>query len=129
MYEKMKELGPIGGVDPLGWRGPLMWALFTKNTCKNKRIGSHRAPRSTNAMCIRRLEQCLLDVEKWMTKNLRDELNKEVFKKNHKMHLFNSAFNFMSDFIYYEGLCVLPASVSVSVSTSVFGSVSMSDCE
>ena len=38
----MKELGPIGGMDPLGGHGPPMWALFTKNVCENERIGSHR---------------------------------------------------------------------------------------
>ena len=32
---------PWGGVHPLGGRGPLTWALFGENVCKNKRIGSH----------------------------------------------------------------------------------------
>ena len=32
----------IGGVDPLGGHGPLTWAFFAKNVCKNKRIGSRR---------------------------------------------------------------------------------------
>ena len=48
---------PVGeGVHPLGGHGPLTWALFGENVCKNKRIGSHRGgmcwahpPRSTNA--------------------------------------------------------------------------------
>ena len=30
------------GVDLLEGCGPLTWALFSKNVCKNKRIGSHR---------------------------------------------------------------------------------------
>ena len=50
---------PWGGMDPLVGRGPLTQALFAKNVCKNKRIGSHRGacaghdpPRSANAiMC------------------------------------------------------------------------------
>ena len=32
---------PIGGVDPLGGRGPPTWVLFGKNVCENKRIWSH----------------------------------------------------------------------------------------
>ena len=51
---------PVGGVDPLGGRGRLTWALFTKNVCKNERIGSHggggRAPgtfpRSANDIVV-----------------------------------------------------------------------------
>ena len=37
---------PMGGVHPLGGRGPPTWALFSENVCKNERIGSHggRAP-------------------------------------------------------------------------------------
>ena len=31
---------PVGGMDLLGGRvDPLMWALFGKNVCENKRIG------------------------------------------------------------------------------------------
>ena len=49
---------PIGGHAPIGGgHGPLMWALFGKNVCKNERIGSHRGgmhwahpPRSANAL-------------------------------------------------------------------------------
>ena len=53
---------PVGGrrpvrgrVDPLGGHGPPMQALFGKNVCENKRIGSCRGrapgtpPRSANA--------------------------------------------------------------------------------
>ena len=29
-------------MDLLGGHGPPTWALFSKNVCKNKRIGSHR---------------------------------------------------------------------------------------
>ena len=52
----------VGGVDPIGGRGPPMWALFGKNVCENERIGSRRgastwhAPRSANGfqdkLCI-----------------------------------------------------------------------------
>ena len=31
-----------GGRAPVRGRGPLMWALFSENVCKNERIGSHR---------------------------------------------------------------------------------------
>ena len=50
---------PIGGVHPLGGRGPPTQALFGENVCENERIGSHggggRAPstpppRSANVM-------------------------------------------------------------------------------
>ena len=37
----------MGGVHPLGGRGPLTWVLFGENVCENERIGSHsrwRAP-------------------------------------------------------------------------------------
>ena len=44
-----------GGMHPLGGCGPPMWALFSKNVCKNERIGSHKGgmcqacpPRSAN---------------------------------------------------------------------------------
>ena len=33
---------PLGGVHPLGGRGPPTWALFSENVCENERIGSHR---------------------------------------------------------------------------------------
>ena len=33
---------PVGGVHPLGGRGPPTWALFGENVCENERIGSHR---------------------------------------------------------------------------------------
>ena len=47
-----------GGRHPLGGHGPLTWALFGENVCKNKRIGSHRGrvlgipppPRSASAL-------------------------------------------------------------------------------
>ena len=48
---------PVGGVHPLGGRGPPTWALFSENVCKNERIGSHRGwhapgmpPRSANVI-------------------------------------------------------------------------------
>ena len=47
----------VGGVHPLGGRGPPTWALFGENVCENERIGSHRGrapgtpPRSANADC------------------------------------------------------------------------------
>ena len=31
---------PVGGRGPVVGCGPLTWALFTKNVCKNERIGS-----------------------------------------------------------------------------------------
>ena len=35
--------GPVrGACGPIKGHGPPMWALFGKNVCKNKRIGSHR---------------------------------------------------------------------------------------
>ena len=48
---------PIGGVDLLGGCGPLMWALFAENVCKNEKMGSMGGggrvpgmpPRSANA--------------------------------------------------------------------------------
>ena len=34
---------PMGGHAPIkGGHGPLTWALFSENVCKNERIGSHR---------------------------------------------------------------------------------------
>ena len=33
---------PVGGVDPLGGRGPPTQALFGENACENERIGSRR---------------------------------------------------------------------------------------
>ena len=32
---------PVGGRALVRGRGPLMWARFGENVCKNKRIGSH----------------------------------------------------------------------------------------
>ena len=49
---------PVGGVYPLGGCGPPTQALFTRNVCKNEKIGSHRgvctghAPRSANGNVI-----------------------------------------------------------------------------
>ena len=34
---------PVGGCRPIGGHGPLMWALFGRNVCKNERIGSANA--------------------------------------------------------------------------------------
>ena len=52
------DLGfPVGGRAPVrGGHGPLTWALFGENVCKNERIGSHRGrapgtpPRSANVL-------------------------------------------------------------------------------
>ena len=35
MCVKMKELGPMGGMDPLEGCGPQKQVLFTENVCKN----------------------------------------------------------------------------------------------
>ena len=32
-------MDPLGGVDPLGGRGPPMQALFSENLCENKESG------------------------------------------------------------------------------------------
>ena len=42
---------PVGGRGPVrGGRGPLMQALFGKNVCENKRIGSHGGVRPANGL-------------------------------------------------------------------------------
>ena len=65
----------MGGHAPIRWgHGPLMWALFSENVCKNERIGSHGGgmhwacpPRSANDRVTVLKQSKSLKMLKWYT--------------------------------------------------------------
>ena len=95
---------PIGGVHLLGGCGPLMWALFGENVCKNKRIGSHRGWHAPSTPPLRSANVSILLLSykssSQGTKICQNDLNSGIGLNIH-LYDFLSFLSFHTDLIFY----------------------------